>query len=114
MGTQGSTRPQGSWAISPVSRNLNIQGHLDVKQVLILSELRGHLPLGISQLTVQLLNSILGRQIRRSPAIQYLALSPRSAGATLLSHLVGTKPQPVKISLCSCAVIEKSGAKVSA
>ena len=54
--------PKGPWPTSPVSSDLNIQSHLDIEQVLVLSELGCHFPLGVPQLGVQLLDGFLGRR----------------------------------------------------
>jgi len=43
----------------PIGSNFNIQGHFDVKQILVLAELSCHLPLGVSQLIVKLLDGFL-------------------------------------------------------
>lgn len=44
---------------APVGSYLNVQGHLDIEQVLILSQVLGHLTLHIPQLSIQVANSVL-------------------------------------------------------
>lgn len=43
----------------PVGSNFDVQGHFDVEQVLVLPELSCHLPLGVPQLAVKLLDGFL-------------------------------------------------------
>lgn len=43
----------------PIGSNFNVQGHFDVEQILVLTELSCHLPLGVSQLIVKLLDGFL-------------------------------------------------------
>lgn len=44
---------------APVSCDLDVQGHLHIEQVLVVSQLGWHLPLSTSQLVVQLLDGFL-------------------------------------------------------
>lgn len=44
---------------APVGSYLNVQGHLDIEQVLILSQVLGHLTLQVPQLGIQVANSVL-------------------------------------------------------
>lgn len=44
---------------APVGSYLYVQGHLDVEQVLILSQVLGHLTLQVPQLSIQVANSVL-------------------------------------------------------
>lgn len=43
----------------PIGSNFNVQGHFDVEQILVFAELSCHLPLGVSQLIVKLLDGFL-------------------------------------------------------
>lgn len=43
----------------PVGSNFDVQGHFDVEQILVLPKLSCHLPLGVPQLTVKLLDGFL-------------------------------------------------------
>lgn len=51
---------------APVGRYLDVQGHLNVKQVLVFPQMLGHLALQVPQLSVQLANSVLFNQIRQA------------------------------------------------
>lgn len=50
-------------AALPVSSYLNIKGHLDIKQVLVLPQMPSHLTFGVSQVILQLPNCVLQRQV---------------------------------------------------
>lgn len=52
--TQGSSPSE-----VPVSCNLNVKGHFDIEQVLVLPEVARHLVLGVPQVTLQLPNAVL-------------------------------------------------------
>lgn len=45
----------------PVCSNLNVQGHLDIEEVLVLAQVTSHLPLGALELIIQLVNCLLGK-----------------------------------------------------
>lgn len=47
---------------SPVGGDLNIKRHLDVEQVLVLTQVTSHLPLGALQFVVQLVDGLLETQ----------------------------------------------------
>lgn len=49
-------------AALPVGSYLDIQGHLDIKQVLVLPQVPSHLIFGVSQVILQLPNGVLQRQ----------------------------------------------------
>lgn len=87
--------PKAPWPTSPVSGNLNIQSHLDIEQVLIFSELGSHLPLGVPQLGVQLLDSFL----RRRGHIQCQA--PATPGPQHQRSWAGRATQSSFVQLCS-------------
>lgn len=59
---------------SPVGGDLNIKCHLDIKQVLVLTQVTGHLPLGALQFVVQLVDSLLQTQGGTSELITIIYL----------------------------------------
>ena len=44
---------------APVGSDLYVQGHLDIEQILILSQVLGHLALQVPQLSIQVANGVL-------------------------------------------------------
>ncbi len=51
----------------PVCSNLNVQGHFDIEQVLVLAEVTSHLPFGALELIVQLVNCLLKTNRKEAP-----------------------------------------------
>lgn len=47
---------------APVGRDLNVQRHLDIQQVLVFTQVTGHFPFGAAQRSLQLLNGVLPTQ----------------------------------------------------
>ena len=47
---------------APVGSDLYVQGHLDIEQVLILSQVLSHLPLQVPQLRVQVADGVLSQR----------------------------------------------------
>lgn len=43
----------------PVCSNLNVQGHLDIEQVLVLTQVTSHFPFGALEFIIQLVNCFL-------------------------------------------------------
>lgn len=52
----------------PVCSNLNVQGHLDIEEVLVLTQVTSHLPFGALELIIQLVNCLLRKH--RAETIQ--------------------------------------------
>lgn len=66
MFNESTTREIFCWVCAliqsaPVGSYLYVQGHLDIEQVLILSQVLGHLSLQVPQLSIQVANSVLLR-----------------------------------------------------